>query len=164
MSLTKAIVGLIVIASFGIWVYAYSGLADRPKPDTLDDATFALAAEPVCETAMAELHALPNAEVATDHVDRANQIVNRNVVLANLIAQFDPLVTGSERDVAMINAWIDDWRLYLADRADFAERFALDGNERFYVSGSEDERLERRITRFANTNKMYSCATPDDVG
>lgn len=160
----KAIVGIPVAASFAVWAYAYSGLADRPTPDELDDSAFAVTAEPVCAESMDALEQLPNAEVANDNVERAGQIRARNTVLLDMVDQLRSEVTGTDRDIEMLTEWLDDWTTYIDDRADYADRFELDGNEVFYVSAVGGERLERRITRFANTNRTYSCVTPTDVG
>ncbi len=165
--ITKAAIGALVAGSFGVWGYAYSGLADRPLPDLLDEPAFAVAAESVCSDAKVRFDALPNAETAVDNVDRAAQIVDRNAVLTSMLDDLTALSdaeAGTERDVEMRTEWLLDWRTYVAERADYAERFALDETEVLYVSANGGERLERRITRFANTNEMYSCITPTDVG
>jgi hypothetical protein len=160
----KIALGAIIAGSFGVWGYAYSGYADRVTPDTLDDSTFAVAAEQICTTSMATFEALPNAEVATDNVDRASQIVARDQVLTSMLDQLDAEITGTPRDIEIISEWLVDWRTFVAEREDYAKRFSLDDTEMFYVSAVGGERLEKRITRFANTNEMYHCVTPTDVG
>lgn len=92
------------------------------------------------------------------------QVRNRNVVLLSMVSDLESATQGSDRDQAMIAEWLDDWRLFISDREDYANRIAEDENAQFYLSDGGGERLERRITRFANTNNMYSCVTPFDVG
>ncbi len=160
----KFVVGLLVLGSFGIWGYAYSGQADRVTPDTLDDPLFAQRAEAVCAETMVRFDALPNAEDAADNRERADQIRARDAVLYDMIARLERFVGGSDRDVEMSTEWLGDWTTYVDEREDYANRFELDESEVLYVSAEGGERLERRITRFANTNRMPSCATPLDVG
>lgn len=153
-----------LLGSFGVWGYAYSGRAGRTAPDTLDERAFAEEAEPICAAAFEVFDELPNAEVATSPQDRAVQVRNRNVVLLNMVSDLESTTQGSDRDQAMITEWLDDWRLFISDREDYANRIAEDENAQFYLSDGGGERLERRITRFANTNNMHSCVTPFDVG
>ena len=100
-SLGKTAVGILVLGSFGIWGYAYSGLADRDAPDTLDDPRFAAQAEAVCAETMVRFEALPNAEDARDNRDRADQIRRRNAVLYEMIGRLDRFVDGTDRDIEM---------------------------------------------------------------
>jgi hypothetical protein len=160
----RLLLGAIVLASFGVWVYAFSGLAHRPTPDRLDDDTFAARAEPRCAVALGELGSLEPAWAATDNVDRSLTIVEANGILTAMVADLRPLVTGSERDRQILDAWLTDWETWLRDRADYAIRLADDAGARFYQSDVANELLDRRLTRLAEINGMPSCAAPGDVG
>ncbi len=169
LTFSKVMVGAIVVASFGVWAYAYSGQAGRTAPDTLASPTFSALAEPTCAAAMAELDALPNALDAEDNRERADQIALANNVLSTMVDDLeahmdDPSVTLDDRDRGITSRWIADWRTYIADRTDYGNRLAEDPTAVLYVSAVNGERLEKRIPRFANTNRMSSCITPSDVG
>ncbi len=160
----RVVAGVLIAASFGVWAYAYSGLADRDAPDLLADRDMAGAAEQICATALADVEALPNAIEAADEVERAGQI---RVATARFDAMVDELATldfVEERDDRIFNGWLDDWRVILNDRRDYANRLELDPDEIFLITDTGvAERLDKRITRFANTNLMVSCASPTDV-
>ncbi len=156
--------GIAVLASFGVWAYAYSGQANRRTPDLLDESAYAIAAGPICDAAMSEFEDLPGALDAADNVERAAQIRVTNDLFTNMISDLEAATTGTPRDHQIIGDWLEDWRTYVGHRADYADRFELDENARFYISSVGNERLEKRIPRFADTNKIYSCGTPTDIG
>ena len=155
---------LVVVASFGIWAYAYSGRADRPAPDLLDDPGFAAAAEPVCAAARAKLDRLEPAPLATDHVDRAATIDEANLVLADMLQELRAQTPATDRDRQIVGDWLTDWETYLEDRRSFASRLSRDPDARFYQSDVANEPLDRRLSRLADTNRMSSCGAPGDVG
>ncbi len=160
----QVILGVIALATFGVWGYVYSGKADRESPDILDDPSFAMAGEQICAEAMAAFDQLPNALDAATATERARDIHASNELLSSMIDDLEAEVTGTARDVDISTKWLDDWRTYIANRDDFATRLETDERAVFYVSGFEGERLDKRIPRFANENKMFSCVTPGDIG
>ncbi len=167
----KYIIRAIVVLSLLVWGYAFSPFADRVAPDTLGAGVlpFRELVEPICTSTMTSLDALPNALDASDSVERSGQIKNANDLLLDMVdrleAQLDaPSVTLNQRDRGITAEWITDWRNYIADRDDFASRMSDDPNAQLFIGAVGGERLERRITRFANTNRIYSCVTPSDVG
>ncbi len=155
--------GVVIVVSFFPWIWRWSPWADRTADGLLDDPTYALIADPICEAANAELEALPNALDAATTAERGEQVRSANVILNEMVDDLEAEITGSERDVENLNEWIRDWRTYLENRDDYAERIAVDENAVFYVAAEGIERLDRRIPRFANANEMWSCITPDDI-
>lgn len=162
--------GVLVAGSFAVWGYGFSGLASRTAPDTLANSSFLELAEPACMAANETVTGMPNALDANDNADRALQVIANTAVYAELVNDMegfldDPRVDLNERDTGITREWLEDWRLFLADRLDYADRLADDPQAVFYVAASSGgERLERRITRFASTNELVSCITPQDVG
>ena len=162
---SRALAATAITASFAIWVYAYSGLADRPTPDLLDDPAFAAAAEPVCAAAVADVDAMPGALDALDGADRAAQVRSSTDRFAAMVDDLEALVGGTARDEQILTDWLADWRVLLDDRYRYADEVAVDGNARYYQSDlGVNERLDRRLTRLATINGMPSCSTPTDVG
>lgn len=161
----RVVAGVLILASFSTWVYAYSGFADRPAPDLLGDRALAVEAENICAAALTDIDAMPNALDAIDGPDRAVQI-------RNTTARFDAMVTDLEglnlfdaRDQQIFTDWLSNWRVILNDRLIYADAIAVDPQAQFLVTDvGVSERLDRRLTRFANTNLMTSCAAPTDVG
>lgn len=162
--LFRIVAGLVVAASFGVWVYAYSGLADREAPDLLGDEGLRASAESVCAAALADVDALPDALVARDGVERGEQIRAATARFEMMVGDLASLPSEPGRDRQIYTAWLDDWRVLLGDRLAYADRLATGEDAEFLITDTGvGERLDRRITRFANTNLMTSCVAPTDV-
>lgn len=147
------------------WVFAYhlGGSWQEDQPGQLTDAGFAVAAEPRCASAMAELRALPAAWETTDPDARAATIDDSVIILQAMADDLGNIPAGVDQQ--RVNEWVTDWRTYINDRADYAERLRSDPDTRFFVTQSD--RDQRQITlaidRLAETNGMPSCATPGDL-
>lgn len=162
--LKAAGIGL-ALSSFGVWGYAYSGRADRPTPDLLTEAAFPTAAERICATAVADIAAMPQALDAKDNADRADQVRTSTARFEQMIDELEAAVSGTPRDVAIEKAWLDDWRVVVADRYRYADAVADNPAAPYYMTDTGvNERLDRRVTRLATTNNMLSCSYPEDVG
>lgn len=159
----KVLAGVVIVGSFLPWAWRFSPFADRTPDGILDDPTFATIAEPICAAAMTELEALPNALDAATTAERGEQVDMANDILVGMVDRLEGEITGSDRDVENLGEWIADWRTYLENRVDYAERIAVDENAVLYVAANGSERLDRRIPRFAESNEMRSCVTPDDI-
>jgi len=162
--LKAAGVGL-ALSSFAVWGYAYSGRADRPTPDLLTDQAFPAAAQRICATAVADIAAMPQALDARDGAERADQVRASTARFEQMIDELAATVGGTPRDVAIQEAWLDDWRVMVQDRYRYAEAVADDPAAPYYMTDTgANERLDRRITRLATTNRMLSCSSPEDLG
>ncbi|NNF54224.1 MAG: hypothetical protein HKN03_07240 [Acidimicrobiales bacterium] len=178
----RFVVGIAIAASFAVWFYAYSGAADRPPPDELDSTALHLAAEQdntryrevdgepafgkraevICQRA---IDSLPNARFAKNQTERAEQIRASNVILRDMVAQIRALPVATDRDATLRGLWLDDWGILLADRDRYADNVEIDPGAIFTLTAVEgEERLERRLTRFARTNLMLPCGAPSDLG
>ena len=161
----RAIAGLAIAASFAVWVYAYSGFADRETPDLIGDRALAANAEEICAAALQDVDAMPNALDAVDGADRASQIRLTTARFEQMVTDLEGLSLFDERDARIFGGWLGDWRVMLGDRLTYADSIEADPEAQFYVSDiGVRERLDKRLTRFANTNLMTSCAAPTDVG
>ncbi len=156
---------LVVAGSFLVWIYAFSGAARRDPPDLLADESFGLQAERACAGAWSDIDAMPGALDAVDGPDRGRQIVASTQRLELMLDELDLLVGGDARDVEIASGWLADWRVLIEDRYRYAEAIAADDQAQFLVTDvGVAERLDRRITRVANTNRMPACGAPQDVG
>lgn len=163
--LLRALAGLVIIASFGVWVYAYSGRADRPPPDLLVDTDLAAQAEAICLAAVTEVDALPSATEAADGPERGEQIRRSTSRFEAMITDLEGLRVDDPNDRIIMTGWLGDWRTLLDDRLRYADAISEDPDAVFLQTNvAADERLDRRLTRVADTNRMSSCATPTDVG
>lgn len=158
---------VVIVAMLGMWawVFAYhlGGTWRDAQPGKLDDPTFAVAAEPVCAAAMAELAALTPAWATDTPAQRADVLDQSVEILSALVTDLGGLPTGTE--AIQVNEWINDWGTYVGDRADYAARLRNDPEARFYVTQSDRDRrqITLAIDRFAKTNAMMSCVTPADL-
>ncbi len=163
--LGRALVAVAVIASFGVWVYAYSGFADRPPPDLLNDTDLAALAEAVCAAAVADVDAMPSAQDAVDELDRSRQVVASTDRFEAMVADLEDLDVVDADDRVIMTGWLGDWRTLLDDRRRYADAVAGDPEATFFLTNvAPGERLDRRLTRVADVNRMSSCGAPTDVG
>lgn len=161
----RVVAGLIIAASFGVWVYAYSGRADRPPPDLLADTAIGAQAEQICAAAVADVAAMPGATVAVDQADRSRQVHVSTDRFELMVDQLAEVGVSAPEDRVIMDGWLDDWRTLLSDRRAYADAVLADADAGFFQTRvADNERLDRRLTRVANTNRMPSCGTPTDVG
>lgn len=161
----RIVAGLVIAASFGVWVYAYSGQAGRDAPDLLGDRALAETAESICASAVEDVSALPGALDAVSGADRAAQIRLSTDRYESMVAEMENLGLFDERDRVIFEGWLGDWRVLNGDRRNYADAIEIDPEAQFLVSDiGVSERLDKRVTRFANTNLMLSCVAPTDVG
>ncbi len=162
--IVKAIAVITMAASFGVWVYAFSGAADRDSPDLLDDLTWAEEADVLCAEALTDVEDMPSAVDADSPAERASQIDAANNRYRAMLTDMKQLDPGTARDAEMVGEWQSDWELFLSDRDRYAEAILIDPAAPFTVTNTGGgERLYRRISRFANTNFMFACIAPEDV-
>ena len=153
-----------LIASFGIWVYAFSGAADRDPPDLLGDEAWSTAAEDICAHALADVTEMPGAAQATDSADRSRQVVATTARFQTMVDDLRLLETTDSRDNQITSDWLTDWQTLLGDRLRYADKIIDDPTAPFTITDTGvAERLDKRITRFASTNSMFSCVAPTDV-
>jgi hypothetical protein len=154
----------IILGSVLLWIYVLTRSPGRPFGE-LDDPTVAAAAEPICARAATEIAQLPQAfEVETPEA-RADSIDEATAILDGMLGELEPLTPPpATRDGDMFSEWLGDWRTYLGNRDDYADRLRDDPNARFYVAEKDARQITEPIDRFAKINLMASCATPREVG
>ncbi len=92
-------------------------------------------------------------------IDEATEILDQ---LADDLAV---LPGGTDDDRVLVGKWLDDWAVYLGDRATHAHRLRTEGDVRPYLTalpsgaGSHVERMNG----FARVNDMESCLDPGDL-
>jgi hypothetical protein len=160
---SQGVIAVMLIGIVVMWLYAFFG--DVPSPARLEDRTFPVAAEPICARARAELDALPRAFETPDHRDRADVVDRATSRLDAMVGELRATVPPAQPTRDRLNAWLDDWDIYLRDRRDYTARLRADPGARFYLTQSERDRsqINRSLDNFAHVNTMASCATPEDV-
>jgi hypothetical protein len=152
------LVGIVVM-----WFYAFFG--EVPAPARLDDRTFPTAAEPICARARAGLDRLPRAFESRTAPERADVVDQGTALLTTMVGELRAAVPAAQPHRDRLNAWLDDWDVYLRDRRDYTSRLRTDPMAKFYVTQSERDRrqINSSLDNFAKVNAMASCATPEDV-
>jgi hypothetical protein len=167
---TRLLMLVVVAALVAMWayvVYLAFGPGRQPPIDRLDDPAFARAAEHRCAEALDRVAELPPAQASADPLERASVLDEANATFAVMLDDLDQMVTlvpqGDQRDYAV--AWLADWRTFLGDREDFADRLRSDPGARMLVSEKEGEgrHITEWIDEFANANRMSSCVSPMDA-
>jgi hypothetical protein len=166
----RVVIGLVVLGLLAMWgyvLYLAVGPGRQPPLDRLEDPAFAEAGEAVCADALADVEALPQAGEADDADERADAIVRADARYAAMLDELDGLtdLVPDAEERARAEEWLADWRTYLADRADYADRLATDPEARLLVSekAGEGRQITGWIDQFALANRMESCVTPADV-
>jgi hypothetical protein len=162
---TLVVVGL--VAMWGYVVYLAFGPGREPPVDRLDDPSFARAAEERCADAVDRVSELPLATESSTARARAGVLDQANATFAAMLDDLDGMTrlapAGDQRERARL--WLDDWRVYLGDRVDYADALRTDPGARLTVSekGETGRHITGWIDEFALANRMPSCATPTDA-
>ena len=91
-------------------------------------------------------------------VDRAND------ELEAMLDGLDVDLPSSQEDQAVVRPWLADWRTYLDNRRDYADRLRTDPDAQLLVDEKFSDSIETVIGTFAEVNEMDSCVVPGDVG
>lgn len=155
---------VVVVALTAMWAYALFGRPD--VPGRLDDADFRTAAEQTCARARTALDEVPRSITARTSAERADLVVQGTDILAGMVDELAAQTPSADPGRTVVTEWLADWRTYLGDRREYAERLRSDPDARFYVSQSDRDKrqITAAVDRLANINQMPSCTVPDDVG
>ena len=163
--LVLTLVAVFTIGSFAMWIYILFIYDPGLLIDELPDKAFPTAAEEVCAGAVTRVEGLPEAQTATDNVDRAAVVAEANGYLTDMVEELRGLApTQPPESAEAVNEWLDDWEIHLQDRDEYAQRLAADPEARFTESPKAEKQISRAIDSFAQVNSMASCSTPGDVG
>ncbi|MPY93653.1 MAG: hypothetical protein GEV08_11500 [Acidimicrobiia bacterium] len=160
----RLLLAAVVVGSFGLWVVALARIGVREPLDTLEGPAFALAAEPVCAAALADVEALPAASTARSAAERSVTIDEATGRLRGLVADLRSLAPRTGEDGSVVAAWLADWDTYLGDRQDYARRLRADEAAEFQLTTRQEQGITKAMDNMAQVNEMPSCATPGDVG
>jgi hypothetical protein len=157
------VAGLTVVLGFALmWAYIFATQGSHQPAGWLEDRRFPEAAQPICAAARAEIDALPKAIEARSATERADVIDVANAALRRMQERLRQVIPQGGRE-RYIRQWVDDWTIYIDDRADYAARLRQDERAEFLVTKKYGAQLSKSIDNFAIVNKMPDCATPDDV-
>lgn len=155
---------LVVVGLTAMWAYALFG---RPAvPGKLEDSDFPATAEQICTDSRAQLDQVPRSISVRSSAERAALVDQGTDILQGMVDRLAAAAPTTEPGRTIVAEWLDDWRTYLANRRDYAQRLRQDPNARFYVTQSERDssQITAALDRLAKVNQMEACTVPDDVG
>jgi len=152
------------VAIVALWAFVYV-YAARAKPvDRLADRTFARQGQEICAATMARLAELPPASASRTNVDRAAVVDQTDQELARMLDDLDGVAPRTGNDARMVREWLADYRTYLSNRVDYAERLRHDASARFYETEKQPgEQITIPIDTLATANDMNACTAPEDL-
>ncbi|MGN6693026.1 MAG: hypothetical protein ACTHN0_02520 [Aquihabitans sp.] len=154
-----------VVTMIIFWIWIFSGAPKKDNPDYLQDRTYAAALEDQCQGLRDQLAKLPNAADMTSQDERADVLDDANVLVGEFIDDVAAGVPKSGDAAVSMEGWLADWRIYLSDREDYAERLRTQPNAQMLVSPSKlGDSVDKTIQIFTQVNDIPACDTPGDVG
>jgi len=154
-----------VVTMVIFWIWIFSGVPGRKNPDYLQDRAYAESLEAQCQTLLDDLAELPNAADMTTQAERADVLDDANVLVGQFIDQVEADAPTTGDAAISMKGWIADWRVYLEDREDYAERLRTEENAQMLLSRSKlGDSVDKTIQIFTQVNDIKACDTPGDVG
>lgn len=142
---------------------ATSGDDAYDPPDRLDDRAFPLAAEPICAATAADIEALGLPTEVETPVERADMVDEENRLLGAMVDDLAALERPAGEQGEWVALWLDDWRLHIDDRQDWADDLRAGDDHLFVESDRAGEQVSKVVDNFAEVNDMESCVTTGDV-
>lgn len=158
-----AIASVVLMVIF--WVWIFSGAPKRDNADYLQDRAYAESLEERCQALRDDLDDLPNAAELPNQAARADVLDDANVLVGEFIDDIEADAPTSGDASITMKGWIADWRIYLADREDYAARLRTEDNAQLLLSESKlGDSVDKTIQVFTQVNAIKACDTPGDVG
>ena len=170
-SLVRVVLVLVVAALLAMWVYVLF-IGKEKFPNAVHDLTWRASAERVCAGVARQVAALPPAATFAHIQPRAEALRRRadvgqevNDLLARQLAELQALPAPTSRDdQLLVQAWFDDWKIYLGDRRDHVESWREGHDDQFAESMASGGPISDRMDDLANANRMEDCVVPNDFG
>jgi hypothetical protein len=159
---------LVVIAGFaGFWIWALF-FASKEAVNRIGDREWSARAQEICTAADADREALADFRVVDednpamlaergDLIDRVTDVIER--MLDDVVA----VPPSDDKGQAIVPLWEADYRTYLDDRREFADRLRGGRNEPFRETAVDGIPISDKLEVFAGDNEMPACAPPHDL-
>lgn len=144
------------------WTVVWGGDAYDP-PDRLDDPAFAAAAEPICAATLDDIDGLGLPTSVESPQERAEMVDEENVMLRAMVDDLSDLDRPGGDQGVWVTQWLDDWRIHIQDRQDWADDLRVGDDHAFRESDRGGGQISKTIDNFAEVNEMESCVTTGDV-
>lgn len=160
------VLGVVVMLALAVfWTVVFLGIPKKENPDRLDDRAFVERTIVRCDGLLEDLAALPNAAFTDDPLERADVLDEATGLVETMVDEIEADAPTSGDDAVSLRGWIGDWRTYVENRRDYADRLRVDPDARLLLDPSlGGDSVDKPIEVFADVNDMPTCATPGDVG
>lgn len=150
-----------------MWVYAFV-FASRESINKIYDDEWSARSQTRCEQSATERTALTDMTrideddpqslaIRADLVDRATDSIEEMV---NDIEADKP---STEKGLALVPKWINDYRTYIEDRRDYANELRTGALPTFSETLVDEVPVSERLGKFARENEMRACQPPFDL-
>jgi len=156
---------LVIFVIFWTWALFF---ASKDAINKIEDSEWIERAEAICAEASERREALADFR-RIDPNDRAmlterGDLIDRSTDI--LEAMLNDVMAGtltSEKALAIVPQWADEYRTYIGNRRDYASEVRNGSNDVFREAEAGGVPISQRLTVFANDNQMRSCAPPRDL-
>jgi hypothetical protein len=152
-----------VVAAIIMWIVAFSGIGKSESPDLLSDRGWVDSAKAVCTQAQEQLAEIPNADKADSPEERAIILDQGDEILGQMIDELAAIEPDDQHDANTVDLWLKDYRTHLQDRERYSAKLAEGEDVPFTETARDNKAISKVIDKFASTNSMAECATPDDA-
>ena len=157
----------VVVLFVGFWTWALF-FASKESVNRIEDRAWAARADRICAAADAERRTLADyrqldGRDATMLAERA-AIVDRATDIVT--AMLDDVVAVPPSDAkgrAIVPQWEADYRIYLQDRREYADRLRNGEDVPFRETALDGIPISDKVEVFAGDNEMPTCAPPTDL-
>jgi hypothetical protein len=157
---------VLVFAVFWIWALFF---ASKEAVNRIGDRAWAARAEQICvaatEARLALTDPTPIEAAGPDAIPRRAAIVDDATdILERMLDDVVAVPPDDEKGQAIVPLWEDEYRVYIADRRQYAEQLRDSGeNLPFYETAEGGVPVTERLATFAGDNDMATCAPPIDL-
>ena len=133
-------------------VARHFGVAENEDHRGLSDARLALA----------DYRTLADADPSMIR-QRADIVDASTDILEDMLTEVVAVEPNDEKGQEIVPLWADDYRTYLQDRRNFADRLRETGENLSFYETEVGIPISERIETFAGDNEMPACAPPRDL-
>ncbi len=155
---------LLAFAAFWIWALFF---ASKSAVNKIDDRAWAERGESICADARSQLDDLADyrrvdADDPAMLAERAQLVDRATDVLETMLDDVVAVTPTDDKGQAIVPDWESEYRTYLQNRRDFADRIRS-GDYGPFTEEFLEVPVGERVATFAGDNEMPSCAPPRDL-
>jgi hypothetical protein len=160
------VLGPVIVAFAAFWIWALF-FASKTAVNKIEDRGWAERGESICADAREQLEDLADyRRVDPDDpamlAERAELVDRATDVLESMLDDVVAVTPTDEKGRAIVPDWESEYRTYLENRRDFADRVRA-GDYGPFTEEFLEVPVGERVATFAGDNEMPSCAPPNDL-